>query len=127
PVLRDDPPDPATVDRQDQFALERLFAKVGGNMRAMLYKSAVHIGYIQRAVRSGSLKHGPEPFVGGCEELLSRVGVVGGERPAVADNFVALDQVTGRLAYEDIPVVFFGQRCAAIIEGGTCRRKFQQS
>src|SRR6266849_2719658 len=83
---------------------------------------AVHVGYVEITVRSRNEVGGPEPHVGGCQKLFVLLAAVRDEVDSILLQDVAMHQVSGHVAREDIaPIVFWED--IAVVDRAPARRR----
>ena len=75
--------------------------------------AAIHVGEVERAVRALAEKDRPEPDVGAGEKFFSCGGRLRAESRALGPEDLALHEILGGLADENVALVFRGQAGAA--------------
>src|SRR5947209_3692713 len=80
----------------------------------MLDHAAVHIDDVERSVGTELHVYRAEPLVGRGEEFFAFVSGLGSEGRAGGLHDLAVNQVAGWVASEDVPLEFGGQEIAPI-------------
>src|SRR5207302_57132 len=112
----DDAVDAAEAGVLIEAPVENLLAQIARDINAVFQNAVIQIDDVKAAVRSVAEIHRTKPLVGRGQELRMVISVLGFESHAAAFEHVTLDQIAGRFAYEDIPLVLAREIVPAINE-----------